>query len=294
MFSFVFFLIWWFVLSAWWVFSFNLFSAWTYKQWNIKIGENYVKDSEVDDTIVGLVIANMMFGEGEYYVTGEKAMQDALKLFATSEALVQVDILDLVTKNEDSARVLDAHLKHIEQTLTKIQSTNQQLREIAQEYVQKANNCLVEKRDGDQLFFQWVQWNDGASTVVGLEMSLEFAPCYITNRIKANAYAYMADKVSTHARILAKRQTLLTNNAQAIVNNTSYLEWNVLEQLIALRNEIQGINRVEYRQVEGLFNMNIFSGERDISSLPSFDRVFLSDTNTWPTYLEPEFNWDWY
>jgi hypothetical protein len=55
-------------------------------------------------------------------------------------------------------------------------------------------------------------------------MSLEFAPCYITNRIKANAYAYMADKVSTHARILAKRQTLLTNNAQAIVNNTSYLE----------------------------------------------------------------------
>jgi hypothetical protein len=87
---------------------------------------------------------------------------------------------------------------------------------------------------------------------------------------------------------------LLTNNAQAIVNNTSYLEWNVLEQLIALRNEIQGINRVEYRQVEGLFNMNIFSGERDISSLPSFDRVFLSDTNTWPTYLEPEFNWDWY
>jgi hypothetical protein len=96
----------------------------------------------------------MMFGEGEYYVTGEKAMQDALKLFATSEALVQVDILDLVTKNEDSARVLDAHLKHIEQTLTKIQSTNQQLREIAQEYVQKANNCLVEKRDGDQLFFQ--------------------------------------------------------------------------------------------------------------------------------------------
>jgi len=294
MFSFVFFLLFWYILSIWWAFSFNLFSAWTYKQWNIKIGENYVKDSEVDDTIVGLVIANMTFGEGEYHVTGEKAMQDALQLFATSQALVQVDILDLVTTNEDSERVLDAHLQHTQQTLTKIKDTNQQLREIAQEYVQKANNCLQEKRDGDQLFFQWVQWNDGASTVVWLEMSLEFAPCYITNRIKANAYAYMADKVATHATILARRQTLLVNNADAIINNTSYLEWNVLEQLIALRNEIQWINRVEYQQVEGLFNMNIFSGDRDISSLPNYNKVFFWDGNDWPTYLDPEFNWNWY
>ena len=62
------FLIAWYALGWWGTFGFNLFSAWTYKQGNIQIGENYVKESDVDDTIVWLVIANMTVGEWKLQV----------------------------------------------------------------------------------------------------------------------------------------------------------------------------------------------------------------------------------
>ena len=288
---FVLFLIGWYTLGGWGTFWFNLFSAWTFKQGNIQIGENYVKESDVDDTIVWLVIANMTLGEWRLQVKWEKVMQDAIRLFETSEVLINVDILDLVTENEDSEWVLKSHMEHTRKTLESIQANTLQLREIAQSYVAQSNECLGEKRSGDQQFFQWVQANDTVETVIWLEMSLEFAPCYITNRIKANAYAYMAEKVATHASILNRRYQLLLVNSDAILNNTAYLEWNVLEQLMVLRTNIQEVNRVSYEQVEWLLNLQVFSWERDITSLPDYDKVFFGDQNTSPRFQETGIEW---
>ena len=144
--SFIFFLVIWYVLSARSVLSFNLFSAWTYKQGNIKIGENYVREGTVDDTIIGLVIANMTFGEGEYETSNEQPLQEALTLFETSQALVWVDILTLVTNSPNSQDVLDAHLQHTTRTVTKITATVADLQEMANVYLQRSNSCLSEKK----------------------------------------------------------------------------------------------------------------------------------------------------
>jgi hypothetical protein len=161
---FLLFLCGWYVLSSSNVLSFNLFSAWTYKQGNIKIGENYVSEDEIDDTIVGLVIANMTFGEGEYASANEQPLQEALALFETSQALVNVDILELVTNNPNPQEVLDAHLQHTAHTVKKINASVTDLQAMAQIYLERSNNCLNDKKEGDQLFFQGINANDAPDT----------------------------------------------------------------------------------------------------------------------------------
>lgn len=145
--SFIFFLGIWYMLSARSVLSFNLFSAWTYKQGNIKIGENYVRDDVMDDTIVGLVIANMTFGEGKYESTNEQPLQEALHLFQTSQALVSVNILDLVTQSPNPQEVLDAHLQHTASAITKIQASAIALQDMAAVYLELSTTCLGNKQE---------------------------------------------------------------------------------------------------------------------------------------------------
>ena len=260
------------------VLSFDLFSAWTAKQWNIKVGEQYVKDSDVDDTVVGTVLANVSFGEDEYQMHSEQWLQNALRLFEHSQALVSVDILSLLVNSESKKDVLFAHIKHAETTLARIDANAVFLEDMTATYIARSTACFAEKTSGDQLFFAWLNDNDQAATAEWLETSLAAAPCYITNRIKANAYAYMAQKVKTHYQILERRRSLLTDNADLLINNTAYLEGDILDQLMSLKQQLQSVNAVSYQQVEGLFNLNIFNDERDLSDAPQYDQVLFNAT----------------
>lgn len=90
----------------------------------------------------------------------------------------------------------------------------------------------------------------------------------------------MAQKVSTYQSILVRRQTLLEDNAALIIENRAYLEGNTLEQLLALRNEINHVNTISYQQVEGLLNFNIFNANRDVNDLPNYNQVFFNPADT--------------
>lgn len=156
-------------------------------------------------------------------------------------------MLDLIEQSSDPKLALTTHIKYLTKTLEQIDGTSQALRERAMEHQQTAQECLIEKNGGDQLFFAGAQNNLPGDTQAGLEQSIKAAPCYITNRIYANAYSYLADKVSTHASILRKRQSILEQNFDALLTHKAYLEGDMLSQLSQLKKDLNSINQVNYQ-----------------------------------------------
>jgi hypothetical protein len=269
-----------YVLSAQEAVSFSFFKAWTVEQ-NVKIGEHYVRHSLVDDTAVGTIIANISLGEGSF--GNDPSIKNALHLFTVWSSLIHVDVLDLAQESSDPKLALSTHLKHVSTTIEQIAWSRQALIERALAHQQTAQECLTEKKSGDQLFFAGAQQNLPGDTQAGLELSVKAAPCYITNRIYANAYSYLADKVSTHAEILRKRQYILEQNMDALLQHKAYLETDMLNQLNQLKKDLNSINHVDYEEFSWIFN---FALPYDITSLPRFQKIFF-DPGEIPTYLDP-------
>lgn len=259
--------------NIWW---FNLFSSWTFKQGNIKIGESYVQESVVDDTIIWLVVAHVSVGENEV-IQAKRASTKVYKptwplwLFAASETLVQVDVLDLLQQDQDNIdELIDTHIAHIDHMLDDIVQQAADLDFEAQEFIDRSATCLDQKRDGDRVFFEGVEQNNDTKAKEWIETSLEFAPCYINNRIQANATAYLSQRVKTYYGILSQRKQLLEDNKELLVNHSGYLEGDILERLMNLKSQIRAMNTIQYQDVAWDLNFNVFSTEWDISALPSF------------------------
>jgi len=126
------------------------------------------------------------------------------------------------SQNPESA--IQAHIAHTEKTIAQITDAAQGLHISAKEYLAKSKECLSFKRQWDALFFKWVQNSDERMSDEWLAMSLEYAPCYITNRIQANAKAFLQQKVQSNAALLQQRSQLLTKNKALIATNSSYFE----------------------------------------------------------------------
>jgi len=268
------------------VWAFNLFSART-KDVNIKLWNEYVKESSVDDTIIGTTLANVTLGAGKYH--GNKSVKSVLNLSKTAETLVNVDILELLKWSQDPESTLKMHLKHIEKTTEEIHDTVETLQEESQKYMQDSQVCLQEKKAGDRLFFQWLQRNDEIMMQEWLDQSLEAWPCYITNRIKANASWYMAYKAGAQRALLSKRQKLLSTKWDLLIKHKEYLEGNILEELLQLKQQLRSLNTVSVKNVQAwwAFN-NIFDPSWKISELPNFSSIIPLDG--YPTYQDP---WNW-
>lgn len=269
-----------YVLSAQQAVSFTFFKARTVEQ-NIKIGENYVSKTVVDDTAIGMVIANISLGEGSYGT--DPSIKSALHLFEVGAGLINVDVLDLLQNSSDPRQALTTHVKHIAKTVEQIDATSQALLERAQDHQSQAQACLADKRGGDQLFFAGAQGNMPGDTEAGLKQSVDSAPCYITNRIYANAYSYLAEKVVTHAAILRRREAVLEQNMDAMIQHKSYLEGDMLQQLNQLKADLNTLNTVDYESFRGVFDITF---PYDITNLPKFQKVFF-DPGEMPTYLNP-------
>lgn len=268
------------------VWAFNLFSAWT-KDVNIKLWNEYVKESSVDDTIIGTTLANVALGAWEYHSDG--TMKSVLNLSQTAETLVNVNILELLKGSDDPQSALDMHLKHIEKTNEEIDDTVENLQAEAQKYMHDAQDCLAEKNAWDKVFFQWLQNNDENMMQEWLQQSLEKWPCYITKRIRANAAWYMAYKAGAQRALLEKRQNLLRTKGDILIKHKDYLEGNILEELLQLKQQLKYLNTVPANDVSAwwAFN-NIFDPSWKISSLPDFSSLIPLDG--YPTYSDP---WNW-
>lgn len=267
--------------------SFTFFSLWT-KDAGIKAWSTYVRDSSVDDTIIGTTLAWVSLGEWEYVSDG--SVQSVMDIFTTSQTLAWVDMLELVRDAEDPHQAVQGHINHLSATREQMDHAMQQLHADAQEHVQNSAACFSDKQAWDRRFFNGLSTNDEAMSLEWLEASLEAAPCYITHRIQANAAMYLAEKVKTYGGILWQRQDLLERKGDLLADHTAYLEDDMLSQLVTLKQELQWVDTVNYQQVANIYNMNIHNPQREIGALPDFSQFFPGGSNR-PTYIVPSFDW---
>jgi hypothetical protein len=146
-----------YVLSAQEVVSFSFFKVWTLQQ-NIKLGQQYVREGHIDNTVVGTVIANVSFGQGAYYAN--PTIADAIRLFDSSRALVSTDVLELLRTSQYPEQTLTTHIKHVDRTVNQIDALATSLSQLADNHLQESQRCLSLKREGDTFFFEGIQSSD--------------------------------------------------------------------------------------------------------------------------------------
>ncbi len=269
-------------LSARNVVSFDFFNEWTVKQ-NLKIGQDYVKDSVVDDTIIGTTLANMTVGHW-IKTNNESIISEALRLFDESTALVWVDILQLVTSSDEPKAALQAHIDHTEKTLEEIEVVRGKLNELAQDYWAKSQDCAATQNEGNQQFIEWTNQSDPFEAEAWLDQSVEASPCYITSRIKATAYAFLADKVATHEVLLKQRRDILVENFDLLVTQQAYLDDAILTQLVSLKTKLRQVNQTQLDDT----NSSFFFGFLDPNAtLPTFKKIWRDDGEV------PNYNDSW-
>ncbi len=262
--------------------GFEFLERWTLNQ-NVKIWEWYVRESSVDNVVIGTVIAQLSLWNGTFAVRPTAANID--QLFLNTQVLINTDIFWLINASQDTRQALQSHLAHSQSTLMQIRETAQQLNQSAQSFLEKSKECLAKKRTWDQQFFLWVQQSDSLISEQWLQQSLEFAPCYITNRIQANAQAFLAQRVQANEQILQQRVRIIETNMDLFLMHSWYFEWTVLEDLLRLKRQLQQVNTVQYEQVAPSFDFNFDYLTFDYT-LPRYDE-FVIWPNHIPTFEEP-------
>jgi len=240
-----------------------------------------VKDSRVDNAVLGTTLSQLSFGNWSYSL--DPSPKNIDDLFLQSQILVNTDILTLVKSSQNPESAIQAHIAHTEKTISQIQSAAVWLQEKANDHLSKSKECLSFKRQWDALFFKWVQQSDERMSDEWLAMSLEYAPCYITNRIQANAQAFLQQKVQTNARLLQQRSSLLTKNKELLVANSSYFEWNILEELLLVKQQMKRVNSVSFDTFSNAFSFEHLWYDY---KLPKYDS-FVIRPDKIPTFEDP-------
>ncbi len=238
--------------------------------------------SEIESPIVWMVLAQVKVWQGSYY--GNNSYASSMRLRNQTEALVGVDILKALRESSDPQQMLDIHLGQLNQATDDIVANRDSLLEIAQEKNLTSQECYRKKLEWDSIFFAWVQEDDSQKTQEWLDQSLEFGPCYITNRIEANAYAYMAERVTAYYSLISQRNQTLSNNSDILVSSYPLLHGGIAEQLVWLKQQLNRVNTTDFSEFGEYFSFWVPKAD----SLPSLQNVRFNENDlNIPTFANP-------
>lgn len=258
--------------------SFTYFKIWTLKQ-NLKLGTEYTQENLVDDAAMGTVIAQLY--QSSTFYSNDSLISRWLKLFHDTQALVSVNIADLIKDSKDPGRTIDLHNAHISKKLDELEIIVGQLREMATKKQEASNICLNRKKIGDQTFLQGVSENNPKLVQEGMDGSTADAPCYITNRIQANAYIYLAERIQGYKVALTTRKSLLETNRQAIIKYGNQLDSTMDKELSTLKVKMAQLRSYEMNIYQQVWSSTATAGSlEDLQSF--FNYGFPTDTNTIP------------
>lgn len=280
--SFIIFVSLFFMLSANGSQSFNLFKAWTVTQ-NLKIWNNYVRLWSVQSPAVGLALAQLKVWNGTLY--GKSVISNAMDISAKAESLVSTDIVSLMADSNNPEKVYDLHQAQMKQILDDMKSTHDELSVSAEEFRKKSVECLEKKNAWDQQFFEWANEWDEEKYQEWLDVSLEYAPCYITNRIQANANAYLAQRAIAYQQVLDQRYQTLGSNKEILVSSYPVIRTDMAEQLVAFKQQLSKVNNTEFSEVSQWFQRWLPSED---TPLPSFTNIRFRDNDlAVPNFVDP-------
>jgi len=111
----------------------------------------------VDDTVVGLVLANVRLANGHYQI--EPTVAKVFDLLQETRALISVPITAVRNGEDAQSRTTnyDAHLRHTILTAQDDLAVIDTLQSRAEDFLASSDACLASKRAGDQQFYEGVQ-----------------------------------------------------------------------------------------------------------------------------------------
>lgn len=265
------------------VFSFNRFKVWTVQQ-NLKIGHGeYLEGTLTDDTSVALALANIRVANGVYHT--DPSIARVFSLVKEAVALSSIDVMSLLSDDEENKRNnLETHIRHLVLNVEESRTIADILFSQAESLMTEAESCLTNKRAGDKQFFDGLVAKQDAEVQQGLSQSLEHAPCYITKRIEANAYAYLSSYLSAIVPFLTQRATVLSVSKEQLLTYHGLLEGDTLNQLQVLKQQLFQINTpIALNDAESVFSLWMIT---DKTVFPTYNGVFFAPWGT-PSYQDP-------
>lgn len=208
---------------------------WASKQ-NVKLWKEYIRKSSVDDTSIGLVLAGVKLGKWDY--TKKYYLDTAVDTLQEAQNLININVIDLVDDSPNKQQALELHIKQMDSANTKLQDIWATLLSMSDEKKSEYVACESEKITADTMFFQGLSQNEKDEVREWLDTSLEKWPCYITNRILANAYYNVYDKVNYYTSLLNSKQQLVETNQDLILENYQLFRDNYLDKLLDLRERL--------------------------------------------------------
>lgn len=249
---------------------------------NLKIWSSYVQEQDVDDVAMGTVISQLYNSPG--YYSHDSLIKRWLKIFHDTQMLVSVNIAALLQTSKDRTRTIDLHIAHISKKLDEMNIIVDQLKDMIQKKQEISTSCLDRKKQWDRTFLQGITENNPKLVEEWLKISTNDAPCYITNRIQANAYTYLIERIQWYKTALLKRKSLLENNKATLVTYGDQLDSSMDIELSNIKNKVKELQNYEYAVYSNIKNWNEQTSSSQSLDLLSnfFNYGFPSDTNNVP------------
>lgn len=203
-----------------------------YQQKNNQIWTDYSRSDLIDNMVVGLVIANSKLGK--WSLDSSIYIDNTIKTLSSAKLLVNTDPVWLVANAANKKSALQTHILQLENARDKLSDYSEQFLSLSDENKNEATICLNQKNQWDSDFFNWLT-NDERDTLKDwLQTSVDGWPCYIKNRIYANAYYKLYDKSNFYKWILTDKINLLTDNSDVLLENYKVFQNNYLAKLNSL------------------------------------------------------------
>lgn len=222
----------------WSVFSFWLFWIWTEQQ-NMKLGSDYIKTSNFDDTVLWVVSSNINFWERYDFSSDSLFFSKAINFFEKSQTLVETDILNLLEGWADKKTILWSYLSQLQRNSEDMRTLNQELSHKIQTTESQMQECLQEKERWDSLFFQGMQNDDKNILLDGFVLSMKKWPCFYKKRIRKNAYKALQNKSNKYLPLIEQKYYLILNNKDIILNNINLFRNNYLERMTSIKKQLE-------------------------------------------------------
>ena len=72
----------------------------------------------------------------------------------------------------------------------------------------------------------------------------------MNERINANAYSLLAQKIRTHELLLTRRQILISEQADLLIGYTEVFQGTLLQDLLGIQQQLVNLNTINYSQTE--------------------------------------------
>lgn len=205
-----------------------------------KNNEVFVQTSKIDNASID--ITNLWGQIWQQSFQSNYSMWKATRLLNSMSDQINVDIFSLLDNSSNKSDTLNWYLSLSNANIQESENVIQDLKAQSQAISKLANECQTQKTQYDKEFFEGLKNNEPDSISRWMEWSKQAWSCTSENKIQANAYNAILNKLNWANKLLKQKYELLNKNKILIVENYELFKSNSLEQLLQVKNSFKTLN----------------------------------------------------